>query len=341
MAAKAITVATAVNQALTAAFEQDDRAYLLGEDILDPYGGAFKVTKGMSSRWPERVLTTPISEAAFTGIAAGMALRGARPVIEIMFGDFITLAFDQIANHITKFSMMYNGGVECPVVIRAPMGGGRGYGPTHSQSLEKHFIGIPGLNVAPISRFHDFDSFYSHFISKESKPTLIIENKKMYGQEYIGTVTEHRIFNVDLKGGPIPSVLLTPVSTGKTDVCLISYSGGGDIAIDAAEELLMEHEIHTSVLILGSLSPLPLTVLEEAITDVSQVVVVEEGSRVSGIGAEIAAALMEQCFHKLRAPIQRITSGDGIIPCAADKEARFLPGPKSVIDQVLRMPGVS
>ena len=120
---------------------------ILGEDVLDPYGGAFKVTRGLSTAFPERVQTTPISEAGIVGVAAGMALRGLRPVVEIMFGDFITLAADQLVNHAAKFRWMYNDQVRVPLVIRTPMGGRRGYGPTHSQTLEKLFLGVPGLKV--------------------------------------------------------------------------------------------------------------------------------------------------------------------------------------------------
>ena len=113
--------------------------YLIGEDMLDPYGGAFKVTKGVSSKFPERVITTPISESAIIGLGTGMAMRGMLPVVEIMFGDFLTLCTDQIVNSATKFPLMYKDRVAVPLVIRTPMGGGRGYGPTHSQSLEKMF----------------------------------------------------------------------------------------------------------------------------------------------------------------------------------------------------------
>jgi 2-oxoisovalerate dehydrogenase E1 component len=115
--------------------DSDPRAIFLGEDIADPYGGAFKVSKGFTTQFPERALTTPISEAAITGVGIGLALTGRRAFVEIMFGDFITLAFDQIVNNASKFYHMYNGKLSCPVVVRAPMGGRRGYGPTHSQSL--------------------------------------------------------------------------------------------------------------------------------------------------------------------------------------------------------------
>jgi len=141
------TVLQSLNKALHDAMSTDDKVVLLGEDILDPYGGAFKVTQGLSTAFPDRVIPTPISEAGIVGIAAGMALRGLRPIVEIMFGDFLTLIADQVINHIVKFKWMYNDQVSVPVVIRTPMGGRRGYGPTHSQTLEKLFLGVPGLTA--------------------------------------------------------------------------------------------------------------------------------------------------------------------------------------------------
>ena len=119
------TVLEALNTSLHDVMAEDDRVYFLGEDILDPYGGAFKVTRGLSSSFPDRVITTPISEAGIVGVAGGMALRGLRPIVEIMFGDFFTLIADQLINHITKFRWMYNDQVNVPIVIRAPMGGRR------------------------------------------------------------------------------------------------------------------------------------------------------------------------------------------------------------------------
>jgi len=141
------TVLESLNTALHRAMQADERIYILGEDILDPYGGAFKITRGLSAAFPGRVLTTPISEAAILGLASGMALRGLRPVAEVMFGDFVTLMADQLINHAAKFRWMYNDQVRVPLVLRLPMGGRRGYGPTHSQSLEKLFLGAPGLRV--------------------------------------------------------------------------------------------------------------------------------------------------------------------------------------------------
>ena len=144
-----------LNETLHAIFAERDDVVLFGEDVLDPYGGAFKVTQGLSDAYPDRVLTTPISEASLFGVAAGMALRGQRPILEIMFGDFIALGLDQIVNGISKFREMYDDQVTVPLVVRAPMGARRGYGPTHSQSLEKLLLGIPNICVVAASECHD------------------------------------------------------------------------------------------------------------------------------------------------------------------------------------------
>ncbi|MBI2358453.1 MAG: hypothetical protein HYV04_06040, partial [Deltaproteobacteria bacterium] len=144
-----------LNRGLGELMERRDDVILLGEDLADPYGGAFKVTKGLSARFPHRVLNTPISEAAITGVSTGLALAGMRPVVEIMFGDFVTLAMDQLINHASKLFFMSNERVKVPLVLRLVSGGYRGYGATHSQSLEARLCGVPGLKVVALSRRHD------------------------------------------------------------------------------------------------------------------------------------------------------------------------------------------
>ena len=165
-----------LNKALHELFERRDDVYLLGEDLLDPYGGAFKVSQGLSTRWPERVITTPISEASLVGLSAGMALRGLRPILEIMFGDFIALGYDQIVNGISKFREMYDDQVQVPLVVRLPMGGGRGYGPTHSQSLEKALLGVPNVTVVAMSEYHNVGGLLSDAVD-DDEPVFFIENK--------------------------------------------------------------------------------------------------------------------------------------------------------------------
>src|SRR3954449_3319670 len=174
-----VIYARALGDTLRHALESDPRVVVLGEDILDPYGGAFKVTRGLSTDFPALVRATPISEAAIAGVSAGLALAGLRPIAEIMFGDFLALCFDQITNHIAKYGAMYDGAATCPVVIRTPSGGGRGYGPTHSQSLEKHFLGVPHLRVVAPSLWHDPWALLQTFLADDA-PVLQIEHKLLY-----------------------------------------------------------------------------------------------------------------------------------------------------------------
>ena len=173
------TVLESLNSALYRSMEDDARVYILGEDLLDPYGGAFKVTRGLSTKFPGQILTTPISEAAIVGVANGMALRGLRPVAEIMFGDFLTLSADQLVNHAAKFRWMYDDHVRVPMVVRVPMGGHRGYGPTHSQSLEKIFLGVPGLKVVAPNTLGDPGRLLESAIFDDD-PVLFVEHKLLY-----------------------------------------------------------------------------------------------------------------------------------------------------------------
>ena len=169
-----------IRSGLRKLLEKDERVLLLGEDLEDPYGGAFKATKGLSSAFPGKILNTPICEAAITGFGNGLALAGARPIVEIMFGDFVMLAADQLVNQGSKFSYMYNRQVSVPLVVRAAMGGKRGYGATHSQSLEKHFFGTPGLSIVAVNAVFDPERLVEQIHARIDHPCLLIENKLLY-----------------------------------------------------------------------------------------------------------------------------------------------------------------
>ncbi|OGO72164.1 MAG: hypothetical protein A2Z49_11430, partial [Chloroflexi bacterium RBG_19FT_COMBO_56_12] len=246
-----------LNSALKRAFADDSRVYLLGEDVLDPYGGAFKVTRGLSSAYPERVLTTPLSEAGITGVAAGMALRGLHPVVEIMFGDFLSLAADQLINHIAKFRWMYNDQVRLPLVIRTPMGGRRGYGPTHSQSLEKFFLGIPGLRVlAPAALstpgYGPGDLLYRTILESDD-PVLFIENKLLYllPVQSAGTLMDFNLTTLPAASErAAPAYSLTIRGAPPPTLTLAAYGYMADLAQQAVLRLAYDHEIFTELIIL-------------------------------------------------------------------------------------------
>lgn len=227
-----------LQQGLKWLFESDPRVMLLGEDVLDPYGGAFKVTSGLSTLYPDRVLTTPISEAAITGVGAGLALRGYVPIIEIMFGDFLTLCADQLVNHAAKFPLMYPN-VSCPLIVRTPMGAGRGYGPTHSQSIEKMFLGLPGLKIVAPSHFHAPGQTLQKVVQREKGPVIFIERKLLYG-ERLQDATSGLVFEVMQDEAGYEVTVVRNYTMGDADVTLIGYGGATRHLPDLLRELAAE-----------------------------------------------------------------------------------------------------
>ncbi|RME81498.1 MAG: alpha-ketoacid dehydrogenase subunit beta [Caldilineae bacterium] len=305
---------------------EDERAVVLGEDILDPYGGAFKVTSGLSTRFPERVWTTPISEAAIVGIANGMALRGLHPVVEIMFGDFITLAADQIVNHAAKFAAMYNNRVSVPLVIRTPMGGGRGYGPTHSQSLEKLFLGVPHLTVIAPSLFHDPGECLYQAVVRDPTPVLFIEHKLLYPTRLLrpGEHTALRIETWDTATA-YPTMLVHNYERGEPDVVLITYGGTSRLLPELLRDL-RDEEIRVSAVLPALLQPLPIEAMVELAGRAGRVVVVEDGVEGFGWSSEVAVRVYERLGKALHAPIARVAARPTVIPASALLEAEVLVG---------------
>jgi pyruvate/2-oxoglutarate/acetoin dehydrogenase E1 component len=325
---------TALNTALIEAFETRDDVYLLGEDVLDPYGGAFKVTQGLSSRWPKRVITTPVSEGAIFGIAAGMALRGWRPVLEIMFGDFIALGFDQTVNGISKFRAMFDDQVRVPLVVRTPMGGRRGYGPTHSQTLEKLLLGVPGITIVAPSECHDVGGLLLAAIDDDD-PVFFIENKLMYGRPHRrpagGKLGDLQCVETD---GPYPALSFSGNGFAGGETTLVTYGGMLPIVLEAAVRLIIEDELFTEVVCLSRLLPLDLEPVLESVARTGSLVTVEEGTLTGGIGAEIAARVQSEAWDDLRRPVERIAARDGIIPAAPTLEEAVLPGVDDVVSAV-------
>jgi pyruvate/2-oxoglutarate/acetoin dehydrogenase E1 component len=325
---------TALNTALTEAFETRDDVYLLGEDVLDPYGGAFKVTQGLSSRWPERVITTPVSEGAMFGVAAGMALRGWRPVLEIMFGDFIALGFDQTVNGISKFRAMFDDQVRVPLVVRTPMGGRRGYGPTHSQTLEKVLLGVPGIKVVAPSECHDIGGLL-HAAIDDDDPVFFIENKLMYGRPNRrpenGRLGDLQCAETE---GPYPALSFSGNGFAGGETTIVAYGGMLPIVLEAAVRLIIEDELFTEVVCLSRLLPLDLEPVLESVARTGSLVTVEEGTLTGGIGAEIAARVQSEAWDDLRRPVERIAARDGIIPAAPTLEEAVLPGVDDVVSAV-------
>ncbi len=337
---KPATVLDSLNAGLRHALAADESVLLLGEDILDPYGGAFKVTRGLSIAFPDRVLTAPISEAGLVGASAGMALRGLRPVVEIMFGDFITLAADAIVNTLSKYRWMYNDTVRLPLVIRTPMGGRRGYGPTHSQTLEKLFLGVPGLRVlAPFN----LDSraagapgdLLSWAVLEQDEPVLFIENKTQYLAPLLNetglaeldhwqTDAPAPTYGFRLKGAPPPAITLA------------AYGGMADLARQAMLKLAYEDEILTELIVFTQLAPFEIAPLIESAQKTRRLLTIEEGTLSLGWGAEIVARAAESLGSRL-ITARRLAAPDQPVPASRVQEEAMLPGLGDMIQLIKNM----
>jgi pyruvate/2-oxoglutarate/acetoin dehydrogenase E1 component len=346
------SVLAALNAGLHQAFAADPGVILLGEDVLDPYGGAFKVTKGLSSVYPERVWTTPISEAGIVGVASGMALRGMRPVVEIMFGDFLTLAADQIINHAAKFRWMYNDQVRVPLVIRTPMGGRRGYGPTHSQTLEKLFLGVPGLRVVAVSALGDPGELLKRLILEGEDPTLFIENKLLYAlQVFSESDAEELSLETDWGSGekesaaqlhslirqpPMPAYRLSVQGAPPPVLSVAAYGYMAEMARQAMVKMAYEKEIFIELVVPTRLAPVQVGAILDSAINTGRLLVLEEGSLTSGWGAEVIARLAESSDQRT-AKIRRLAALDLPVPASGALESAVLPGMDALIATIQKM----
>jgi len=302
----------AIRQALEEEMRRDERVILIGEDIAG-YGGAFKLTAGIVETFgPARVRNTPISENGFVGVAVGAALTGLRPVAEIMFMDFITLAMDQLVNQAAKFRYQYGPQASVPLVVRCPSGAGRCYGPTHSQSLERYFFSTPGLLVACPATPYDAKGLLKASIRRDD-PVIFLESKILYGvrgdvpdEDYVVPLGQAAVRR---EGG---------------SVTLVAYSRMVGESLKAAEALA-EHEVSAAVIDLRTIAPLDMETVVASVSQTGRAVVVEEGWLTGGVGAEIASRITEACFDCLQAPVRRVAAADVPVPCAHSLEQAATP----------------
>ena len=313
----------ALYDALKTRLSEQSETLLLGEDIEPPYGGAFKITRDLGDQFPGRVLNTPISEAGIVGLGAGLALGGFRPYVEIMFGDFLTLIFDQLQQHAAKFPVMYGKNIPLPLVVRSPSGGRRGYGPTHSQSLEKHFLGIPGLVVLACNhRLAPGDMYRS--LGAATKPHLVIENKVLYTRPLMPPVFDG--YQVLLSDETFPAVKLTPAGS-QADVTIACYGGMLEIAEAALAGAFLEDEILCEIICCSRLHPLNLDPVFDSLKHTGRLLTLEEGPGFAGWGAELAA---QATYAGIRMHAATRLAYDGLIPASAGREAALLPGVDAV-----------
>lgn len=312
-----------IREGLDRCLEKDKRVCLVGEDILDPYGGAFKATKGLSTKYPERIHTTPIAEGAIVGITTGLAMRGMLPVAEIMFGDFITLCADQIINSATKFPLMYKNKVKVPIVIRTPVAGARGYGPTHSQSLEKIFFGIPGLRILAPNILCAPGLVLEYAVLKEEHPVLFIEDKGDYSVHlYPDSLQRLEVQEIN-SNAEYATVTATNYNNDKQpDVLIVSYGGGASIAAKVIDDLVDE-EIYCKLI-----APIWINDIHHLRNMIDlfpknvPILLIEQGTYGFGWTSELMALIFEKGM--VTSVVKRIAARSDVIPAARHLEAESI-----------------
>ena len=314
----------AVNIALEEELTRDPDVFLLGEDI-GIYGGAFGVTKGLYEKFgPQRIRETPISENSFTGMAVGAAMLGLRPVVEIMFMDFLALALDQLLNSAGKIHYMYNGQLKVPMVLRTPGGAKGGYGPSHSQMLSSMLLGIPGLKIVAPSTPRQVKGILKSAI-RDDNPVVVIENKRLYPQQ--GEVPEGEYL--------LPLDKAEVLSPG-TDMSILTYSAMTPLCL-AVKEAVRELGWDPEIVDLVSLQPLDRESIFKSVRKTGRVLIVEEACLTGGIGAEVSALIAEHCLDALEAPVMRLGAADVPIPSSLALEKYVLPQIEDIVKAVQQL----
>jgi len=309
-----LSIAEALRAGLREEMARDERVFCIGEDIAVPggWGGAFTVTLGLEEDFRDRMINTPISENGFFGVALGAALVGMRPVVDVQYGDFLFCAMDQVANQIAKMRYMSGGRLAVPMVLRAPVGA-TGRGAQHAQSLESIFLSIPGLKIVCPATAYDAKGLLKAAI-RDDNPVLMFEHKLLYGSR--GARSESG--TVDASSEIPEGDLTVPIGKGivrreGTDATVVAHLFMMHRVLIAARELASEG-MSVEVIDPRSLVPFDWELVESSVRKTNRLVVVEEGPRTGGIGAEIAAEAAERMSDYLLAPPQRVASPDTPVP---------------------------
>jgi pyruvate/2-oxoglutarate/acetoin dehydrogenase E1 component len=326
MSEKKVTYLEAISQAIREEMRRDESVFLLGEDV-GTYGGAFKISAGFLEEFgPERVIDTPMAEAAIIGSAVGAALMGMRPIAEMQYIDFITCGFDQIINMASK--MYWRVGMPVPIVIRGPAGGGTKGGPFHSSSPEAWFFHTPGIKVVAPSTAYDAKGMLKAAI-RDNNPVLYLEHKLLYRMPELREELPEEDFVVPL-GKAI-------VRRQGEDMTMLTYGAMVYQCLKAAQILEEEDDLEAEIVDLRSLTPLDREVITESVKHTNKVLIVHEDTLTGGIGAELAAILAEDLFEYLDGPITRVAAPDAPFPYAPALEAAYLPNTEKILAAARRL----
>ena len=319
-----ISYREALNQAMREEMRRDERVFLIGEEV-GYYQGAFKVSKGFVEEFgPERVLDTPITEAGFTGLAIGAAMAGLHPIVELMTFNFGILAMDQIVNNAAKIRYMSGGQISVPIVIRGPGSAAHQLGAQHSQSLEAWFCHVPGLKVIAPATPHDAKGLLISAI-RDPNPVIFIEAQLLYGTK--GEVGD---------GAYAIPIGKAEVKRDGTDVTIVAYSKMLLVALEAADALAGDG-VHAEVVDPRTLKPLDVDTIAASVRKTGRLVIVEEGWRFAGLGAQIADSVSGAAFDYLDGPIVRVTGEDVPMPYTRPLEDAAIPDSARVVKAVNQM----
>jgi pyruvate/2-oxoglutarate/acetoin dehydrogenase E1 component len=321
MSERELTMAEALNEALHQEMERDSTVFCVGEDI-GASNGLFKVTAGLQERFGRaRVIDSPISEAAISGLGVGAALVGCRPVVELQYIDFATLAMDQIVNHAAKWRYMSGGRVKVPLVIRGVVSSGVGLAAQHSQTLEAWFVHTPGLVVVMPSTAYDAKGLLKAAI-RDDNPVIMLEKRLLY-----------------TRSSPVPEddytvpLGVSDIKRRGKDVTVVGIGQGVHLALQAARQLSREG-IDLEVIDPRTLKPLDVDTIAESVTKTGRLVVVSEGARAAGFASEVVARVVDAAFASLLAAPVRVTAKDSPMPYASELERAVLPSVEDVVDAV-------
>jgi pyruvate dehydrogenase E1 component beta subunit len=327
-------IAESLRDAIAEEMERDETVFCIGEDIAVPggWGGAFTVTLGLENKFPDRMINTPIAELGFFGVAIGAAMMGMRPIVDVQYGDFLFLASDQIINNAAKMRYMSGGKCKVPLVVRVPVGA-TGRGSQHAQNMERYFIGVPGVKAVAVSNAYDAKGILKSAV-RDDNPVMIFEHKLLYGSK--GARAESG--GVDATSDIPEEEFMVPLDRAAirregSDATILSWLLMTHFSMFAAE-MLASGDIHAEVIDVRSLSPIDYGTIGQSVKKTGRVVIVEEGPKTGGVGAEIAAGLLERFGDYLQAPIVRVASPDVPVPFSPVLENAYRPDVPRIAEAV-------